>query len=215
MKLSSLSGCTILHSQQNKSSVAPYPCLHLVLSTVFYFSCSSQYNVPHCFNFQFPDDIWCWASFHVHGFPLKDIWQFHKSETRNKTDTLVFCFGHSVIPFVDSFMWLKLFDAVRFSKLPLLPRTNGREEQCSRKVLCFLGDFPGGSVVKSPPCRAGDAGSTPDRGTAVRHTSEQPSLCAATTEPTCRNYKVCVPQQKIPHDAMKVRLLQLSAGAAK
>ena len=219
MKLSSLSSCTILHSQQNRSSVAPYPCLRLVLSVVFCFSCSGQYNVPHCFNFQFPDDVWCWASFHIHSCPLKNIWQFHKSETQNEADILVFfvCFGHSVISFVDSFMWLKLFDAIWFSILLLLPRTNCCEEQCSRKVFrkCFLGDFAGGSVVKNPPCSAGDVGSIPGRGTTIPHTSEQLSPCATTTEPTCHNYKVCVPQQEIPRDAAKVRLLQLRPAVAK
>ena len=31
------------------------------------------------------------------------------------------------------------------------------------------GDFPGGPVVKNPPCNAGDAGSIPGQGTKIPH----------------------------------------------
>ena len=34
-------------------------------------------------------------------------------------------------------------------------------------------DFPGGPVVKSPPCNAGDTGSILGQGTKILHTSEQ------------------------------------------
>ena len=34
-------------------------------------------------------------------------------------------------------------------------------------------DFPGGPVVKNPPCNAGDTGSIPGQGTRILHTSEQ------------------------------------------
>ena len=42
-----------------------------------------------------------------------------------------------------------------------------------------LGDFPGGPVVKNPPCNAGNRGSIPGRGTKVPPASEQLSLRAA------------------------------------
>ena len=36
------------------------------------------------------------------------------------------------------------------------------------KVSCF-GNFPGGPVVKNPPCNAGDVGSVPGQGTEIPH----------------------------------------------
>ena len=43
-------------------------------------------------------------------------------------------------------------------------------------------DFPGGPVVKSPPCNAGDASLIPGQGTKIRHATGQLSVCATTTE---------------------------------
>ena len=40
----------------------------------------------------------------------------------------------------------------------------------SSKIYCV--EFPGGPVVKSPPCHAGDAGSVPGHGTEIPHTVE-------------------------------------------
>ena len=34
---------------------------------------------------------------------------------------------------------------------------------------CYLGDFPGGPVVKDPPCNAGNASSIPGQGTKISH----------------------------------------------
>ena len=51
-------------------------------------------------------------------------------------------------------------------------------------------DFTGGPVVKNPPCNAGDAGSTPGRGTKVPHAVEQLSLSVTTTEPACSGAQV-------------------------
>ena len=51
----------------------------------------------------------------------------------------------------------------------------------------FVGDFPGGPVVKNPPSCAGDAGSIPGRGTKIPHAAGQLSLCTATTEATRHN----------------------------
>ena len=45
-------------------------------------------------------------------------------------------------------------------------------------------DFPGGPVVKNPPCKVGDAGSIPGQGTKIPHVVGQLSVCAAGTEHT-------------------------------
>ena len=37
------------------------------------------------------------------------------------------------------------------------------------------GDFPGGPVVKNPPCNEGDMGSVPGQGTKIPHDVEQVS----------------------------------------
>ena len=41
-------------------------------------------------------------------------------------------------------------------------------------------NFPGGSVVKNPPAKAGDMDSIPDPGTKIPHVSEQLNLCTTT-----------------------------------
>ena len=38
-------------------------------------------------------------------------------------------------------------------------------------------DFPGGPVVKNPPCNLGDSGLIPGQVTKIPHTSEQQSQC--------------------------------------
>ena len=43
-------------------------------------------------------------------------------------------------------------------------------------------DYPGGPVVKNPPCNAGDLGSVPGWGTKIPHAAEQLSLHIATRE---------------------------------
>ena len=43
-------------------------------------------------------------------------------------------------------------------------------------------DFPGGSMVKNPPCNAGDVGSIPGQGTKVPHARGRLSPSATTTE---------------------------------
>ena len=42
------------------------------------------------------------------------------------------------------------------------------------------GEFPGGPVVKNPPCNAGDSGSIPGQGTKVSLAVDQLSLSATT-----------------------------------
>ena len=58
-------------------------------------------------------------------------------------------------------------------------------------------DFPGVPAVKTLPCNAGYLGLIPGRGTKVPHAVEQLGPYTTTGE----SY---VPQQKIPHIAMKI-----------
>ena len=51
----------------------------------------------------------------------------------------------------------------------------------------FLRDFPGGTVVKNPPCSARDSGSNPGLGTKIPHAAEQLSLHAAAVGPMGHN----------------------------
>ena len=58
--------------------------------------------------------------------------------------------------------------------------------KCLTKLYIFRGlsqDFPGGPVVKNPPCNTGDMGLTPGQGTKIPHAKEQLSLCTSTEEP--------------------------------
>ena len=48
----------------------------------------------------------------------------------------------------------------------------------------WLGDFPGGSVVKKLTADVGDTGLIPGPGIKIPCPSGQPSLCAIATEPT-------------------------------
>ena len=48
-------------------------------------------------------------------------------------------------------------------------------------------DFPGGPVVKNPPCNAEDGGLIPGWGTKMPRASGQLSPCAPTTEPYHHN----------------------------
>ena len=48
-------------------------------------------------------------------------------------------------------------------------------------------DFPGGPVVKNPPCNAGDTGSIPGQGTKILHIAGQLSPRASATELMCLN----------------------------
>ena len=40
-----------------------------------------------------------------------------------------------------------------------------------------MGDFPGRSVVKNLPCKAGDMGLVPAQGTKILYATGKPSLC--------------------------------------
>ena len=71
-------------------------------------------------------------------------------------------------------MWLKCIRTVRLTR-PI------------NMLIVHLGNFLSGSVVKNLPCNAGDLGSIPGRGSKAPHTSEELSLCVATTEPMCHN----------------------------
>ena len=48
-------------------------------------------------------------------------------------------------------------------------------------------DFPGGPVIKNPPCNTGDVGLIPSLGTKIPHASEQLSLCTTTRESVSLN----------------------------
>ena len=52
--------------------------------------------------------------------------------------------------------------------------------QCNRYSRNAYWDFPGGPVVKNPPCNAGDTGSIPGRENKIPCVAEQLSLCATT-----------------------------------
>ena len=52
-------------------------------------------------------------------------------------------------------------------------------------------DFPGGPVVKNPPCNAGDEGSIPGQGTKIPYASGQLSLHDA-TETQCSQINLCL-----------------------
>ena len=49
-------------------------------------------------------------------------------------------------------------------------------------------DFPGGPMVKSPSCNAGDLVSTPGQESKLQCATQQLSPCAVTREPVCHNY---------------------------
>jgi len=64
-------------------------------------------------------------------------------------------------------------------------------------------DFHGGPVVRNPPSNTGDTGWIPGQGTKVRHTMQQLSLHATTTEPMhCGAHR---PQEERSPDAFKQR----------
>ena len=74
----------------------------------------------------------------------------------------------------------------------------------------LLRDVPDGPVVKNPPCNAGDAGLIPDWGSKIPYASEQLSLSAASTEPTCLKAhtpeleNLCTTTKDPPDDTMKI-----------
>ena len=69
-------------------------------------------------------------------------------------------------------------------------------------------DFPGGPVVKNPPCNAGDAGSITGQGIKVPHATGNQSLCTTTREkPSQRNDRS---HNKEPRDAAKTQCSQIN-----
>ena len=50
----------------------------------------------------------------------------------------------------------------------------------------FFQDFPGGPIVKIPPCNSGGVDLIPGQGTRIPHAAEQLSPCTATTRATAR-----------------------------
>ena len=53
--------------------------------------------------------------------------------------------------------------------------------------VAFAWDFPGGPVVKNPPCNLEDAGSIPGGGNKIPQATGQLSPCATNTELTHLN----------------------------
>ena len=56
--------------------------------------------------------------------------------------------------------------------------------------MMLTGDFPGGPMVKNPPCNVGDASSIPDQETRIPGAlmlSSGKSLCSARKDPQCCN----------------------------
>ena len=60
--------------------------------------------------------------------------------------------------------------------------TTVQKHQPSSNKTATIWDFPGGTLVKNPPCNAGDAGSIPAWGTKI------PRACCGATNPTHHNY---------------------------
>ena len=59
-------------------------------------------------------------------------------------------------------------------------------------------DFPGGPVVKNPPCNTGDAGLIPGQGTKIPHAEKQLSPHPATTKLTRLNQSLCTAMKDPP-----------------
>ena len=68
------------------------------------------------------------------------------------------------------------------------------DQQFSEYIL--LQDFPGGPVVKNPPCKAGDMCSILSWGTKIPHVSEQLSPQAAIRESSCRSDRSHMTQRR-------------------
>ena len=56
-------------------------------------------------------------------------------------------------------------------------------------------DFTGSLVIKTPPCNAGNLGSTPDQGIKTPHAEGQLSPCIITKESLCSKERSCMTQQ--------------------
>ena len=86
---------------------------------------------------------------------------------------------------------------------------------------CILsGYFPDGPVVENPLCTTGDVGLTPGWEAKITHAGEQLSPHAATAKPqapesVCHNWRICVPQPKIPHAATKTQHRQINESIKK
>ena len=65
--------------------------------------------------------------------------------------------------------------------------SNSESLRYFKRLKRLFRDFPGGTVVKNPPPKAGDAGSIPGQGTRSHVHAAAKSSHAATKEPTCCN----------------------------
>ena len=68
-----------------------------------------------------------------------------------------------------------------------------------------LRDFPGGPVIKNPPCNAGRVGSIPGGGTKIPPAKKQLSLGAATTDLEHHKQTVLALQGKISSATIKTQ----------
>ena len=69
--------------------------------------------------------------------------------------------------------------------------------------MSISGDFPGGLMVKNPPCNTGDEVLNPGQGTKISHDTEQLSLRATIREPVCHS-------EGFLHATTKTRRSQIS-----
>ena len=54
------------HQQCKKVPLPPHPCQHLLFLVLLISHSDSCEVIAHCsFDWHFPDNMWCWASFHV------------------------------------------------------------------------------------------------------------------------------------------------------
>ena len=84
-----------------------------------------------------------------------------------------------------------------------LNATSGWIESWMRKISNCYRDFPGGPVVKNPPCTVGDMSSIPDGGTKILHAPEQQSPSTTVPKPVCHNQRVHAAQWMSLHATPK------------
>jgi len=83
---------------------------------------------------------------------------------------------------------------VRLSNLCKDTQLLARLRKDFQKEKCLL-EFPGGPVVKNPPCDAEASGLISAWGTRILHAAEQLRPCARTTDPA--HAGACVPQLRV------------------
>ena len=82
----------------------------------------------------------------------------------------------------------------------------------SYSLIKHFRNFPGGSVVKNPPAKAGDMDSIPGPGTKIPHVSEQLNLCT-TTAKACMSQSPCSATNRSHHNKKPAYHTQRAAPA--